>query len=470
MNEEGSHMQDESEIIDLIKRYERMVETGGSHYFDVEEFEIMIEHYLEFSEIKQAQNVLKYASSLFPESLTIQLREAQILASEGKHMKAISRLKTLLAFEPHNEEIHLTLASIYSKMSEHHLSITHFNKALLTADSDIKPEIIQDIALEYENLGDWRKAIELLKKCIKTDPSYESALFEIAFCYDQINDIKSAISFFKKFVDEKPYSTLGWYNLGNSYHRLGSLKKAINAYDFSIAIDETYLRAYIQKAEALTTGENYSEALEVYNEIIELESATPHTLCCIGECYERLGEYIQAETYYKKCLDIDADFSDAFVGLGVLADLQSDIPLSIRFFERAVQIEPEHADFRLLLATSFMKLAKPQEAETQFAAIIEKFPKNVEAWEGRIDNLQRLDAHEAALEVLKEGIEVVNETTHLRYQQFFSFFASGKEAKAFDLLDILLINHFDSAGRFFNLFPDLLNDNRIADRYNRLKP
>ena len=169
-------------------------------------------------------------------------------------------------------------------------------------------------------------------------------------------------------------------------------------------------------------------------------------------------------------MDIDADFSDAFVGLGVVADLQSDVSLSIRFFERAVQIEPDHADFRLLLATSFMKLAKPQEAEIQFAAIIEKFPKNVEAWEGRIDNLQRLDAHEAALEVLKEGIEVVNEPTHLRYQQFFSFFASGKEAKAFDLLDILLINHYESASRFFNSFPDLLNDNRIAERYNRLKP
>ena len=103
MNEEGSHMQDESEIVDLIKRYERMVETGDSHYFDVEEFEIMIEHYLEFSEIQQAQKVLQYASSLFPASLTIRLREAQILASVGKHAKAISRLKTLLAFEPHNE-------------------------------------------------------------------------------------------------------------------------------------------------------------------------------------------------------------------------------------------------------------------------------------------------------------------------------------------------------------------------------
>jgi tetratricopeptide (TPR) repeat protein len=470
MNEEENHMQDESEIIDLIKRYEHMVESGDSHFFDVNEFEIMIGHFLGFSDIKQAQKVLQYASSLFPESLTLQLREAQILASIGKHIKAISRLKTLLAFEPHNDEIHLTLASIYSKMSEHHLAINHFNKALLTSEIELKPEIIQDIALEYENLGEWRKAIELLKKCLKIDTSYESALFELAYCYDQVNDIKSAIAFFEKYLDHKPYSTLGWYNLGNSYHRLGSLKKAINAYDFSIAIDKTYLRAYIQKAEALTTCENFREALEVYDEILELETATPHTLCCIGECYEKLGDFINAENYYKKCLEIDSDFSDAFVGLGVVADLQSDISLSIRFFERAVQIEPEHADFRLLLATSFMKLAKPQEAETQFAAIIEKFPKNVEAWEGRIDNLQRLDAHEAALEVLKEGIEVVNEPTHLRYQQFFSFFASGKEAKAFDLLDMLLINHYESASRFFNSFPDLLNDNRIAERYNRLKP
>jgi tetratricopeptide (TPR) repeat protein len=470
MNEEGNHMQDESEIIDLIKRYERMVEDGGSHYFDVEEFEVMIEHYLGFGSVKRAQKVLQYASSLFPESLTLQLREAQILASVGKHLKAVSRLKTLLAFEPNNEEIHLTLASVYSKISEHQLSITHFNKALITAEVDIQSEIIQDIAIEHENLGEWRKAIELLKKCLKKDMTFESALFELAFCYDQVNDIKSAVIFFEEYLNEKPYSTLGWYNLGNSYHRLGSLKKAVNAYDFSIAIDETYLRAYIQKAEALTTGENYVEALTVYDEIIKIESATPHTLCCIGECYERLNDFSQAEANYKKCLDIDADFSDAYVGLGVVADLQKDIPLSIRYFERAVQIEPDHADFRILLATSFMKLAKPQEAEAQFSAILDKFPKNMEAWEGRIDNLQRIDAHEAALEVIKEGIDVVNETTNLRYQQFFSYFASGHESKALDLLDKLLLNHYDSASKIFNSFPDLLNDNRIADRYNRLKP
>ena len=63
----------------------------------------------------------------FPASLTIRLREAQILASIGKHAKAISRLKnSFWPSKPHNEEIHLTLASIYSKMSDHHLSIFSF--------------------------------------------------------------------------------------------------------------------------------------------------------------------------------------------------------------------------------------------------------------------------------------------------------------------------------------------------------
>jgi hypothetical protein len=74
------------------------------------------------------------------------------------------------------------------------------------------------------------------------------------------------------------------------------------------------------------------------------------------------------------------------------------------------------------------------------------------------------------LELLEEGLKTVPETTHLRYQEFVSIFSSGEEAKALDLLETLLINHYDSARRIFKSFPDLLNDNRIADRYNRLKP
>ena len=470
MIEEESHMHSESEIDDLVKRYELMVDNGENRYFDVEEFEMLIGHYLGFGEIDNAQMVLHYASNLFPESINLQLREAQILAGLGKHVKAIPRLHNLLAFEPQNEEIHLTLASIYSKMEEHRKAIDHFQNAFKSSDIELKSEIRLDIALEYENLGEWKKAIAVLEEAINQDSSNEAALFELAFCYDKINDIKSAIKFFKQFLNENPYSTTGWYNLGNSFHRIGSMKNAIDAYDFAIAIDDKYVRAYQQKAEALGCLDNFSDALETYQTVLEIESATPHTLCCIGECYERLDNYKEAEAYYKRCLDINEEYPDAYIGLGVLGDLQSDAALAVRCFEQAVQLAPDNSDYRLLLATALMKLAKPKEAESQFVEILDREPNNIEAWEGRVDNLQRLNAHEAALELVEEGLKAVDETTHLRYQEFVSTFSSGEEARALDLFETLLINHYDSARRIFKSFPDLLNDNRIADRYNRLKP
>ena len=102
MNDDGRQYQGESEIDNLVKRFERMIEEDGQQYFDLEEFEAIIGHYLSFGQVENAKKVLQYASSLFPENLMLQLREAQILASMGKQIKAIPLLKTLLAFEPYN--------------------------------------------------------------------------------------------------------------------------------------------------------------------------------------------------------------------------------------------------------------------------------------------------------------------------------------------------------------------------------
>ena len=89
MNDDGRQYQGESEIDNLVKRFERMVEDNDQHYFDLEEFEAIIGHYLSFGLVYNAKKVLQYASTLFPENLTLQLREAQIMASMGKQIKAI---------------------------------------------------------------------------------------------------------------------------------------------------------------------------------------------------------------------------------------------------------------------------------------------------------------------------------------------------------------------------------------------
>lgn len=470
MNEDGRQYQGESEIDNLVKRFERMVEEDDQQYFDLEEFEAIIGHYLSFGLAENAKKVLQYASTLFPENLMLQLREAQILASMGKQIKAIPLLKTLLAFEPNNEEIHLTLASIYSQIKEHRFAIRHFRKALENADKEIQSDINIDIAVEHQNLGEWRKAISVLKDALYSNSGNDAALFELAFCFDKAESMKEGIEFFTDYIDENPYSKTAWYNLGNMYHRVGKIKDAVTAYDFCIAIDKNYLRAYHQKAEALSSGEHFAEAFEAYKDVMTLEAKNSYILCNMGECLERLGEFDKAEDYYKQSLELDSEYTDAFIGLGVLSDLQDLPEVAVQYFEHAVTLDGYNVDYRLLLATSLIKVGQPKEAEKHFSIVLERDPKNEDAWEGRIDNLQRIDAHEAALEALEQGLAIVTNPTHLLYQQVYSLYKIGKESQAIDLFEQLLIHTFDNSSRMIDSFPEILDDPRIAEIYSRLKP
>ena len=470
MNDDGRQYQGESEIDNLVKRFERMVEDNDQHYFDLEEFEAIIGHYLSFSLFDNAKKVLQYASTLFPENLTLQLREAQIIASMGKQIKAIPLLKNLLAFEPNNEEVHLTLASIFSQIKEHRFAIKHYKKALKCADLDLHGDINIDIAVEYQNLGEWRKAISVLKDALYKNPDSDTALFELAFCYDKAEAMTEGVEFFTYYIDENPYSKSAWYNLGKMYHRVGKIKDAVTSFDFCIAIDKNYIRAYHQKAEALTSCEHFAEAFEAYKDILSVETKSSYVLCNMGECMERLNEFDSAEDYYKQSLELDAEYTDAFVGLGVLADLQSLPSVAVQYFEHAVTLDGYNIDYRLLLATSFIKVGKPKEAEKHFTIVLERDPKNEDAWEGRIDNLQRIDAHEAALEAVQQGLTIVKNPNHLLYQKVYSLFKIGEESRAIDLFEQLLIHTFDYSSRILDSFPEILEDPRIADLYSRLKP
>ena len=64
----------------LVNRYEQMLANNESYYFDVDQFEEIIDYYCEDSKFYKALAVIEYAYTLFPENTTIMLREAQILA------------------------------------------------------------------------------------------------------------------------------------------------------------------------------------------------------------------------------------------------------------------------------------------------------------------------------------------------------------------------------------------------------
>ena len=134
-------------------------------------------------------------------------------------------LKKLLEIEPMNEEVLITLGAVYSQMSEHKLSIDCFKRALVFADKEAKREIRIDIALEYENMGAWQKAIRNLHEALEEDTLNETAVYELAFCYERTGQFKQAASFYEQFLEKQPYSFAAWYSKGNALQQCGRTSK-----------------------------------------------------------------------------------------------------------------------------------------------------------------------------------------------------------------------------------------------------
>lgn len=464
MHDEELNDQDAREIAGIVDRYESMVASNDSTFFDLMELEALIEHYLQTGRHRQARQVLQYAGKMYPESLSLQLREAQMMAGSGDVKTAIPRLRNLLAFEPSNDEIHLTLATLYSQTDRHEEAIHHYRQALDLGDRAFRGDLFIDIALEYENIGLWERAIEVLQEALRENPSNETALHELGFCFETVGRHLESVGAFQNFVDAHPYSCPGWYNLGNALQRTGDFEKAITAYEFALVIDEEFSPALLQKAAALTMTEDYLQALECYRESILMDAPQANTYTLMGECMERMDRLTEACDYYYCALELDGDFADAHVGLGVVAEMREDFPASLKFFEKAMALEPENVEYHLLLGGILRKIGMHDEAALIYANALRLEPQNLEVFIEAAANLQADERHEEALDLLRGAPDVARVDPLVVCRSFQSLYCLGRIQAAFSLLDAALDSTPDLCQLLATTFPAIEQDPNFATR------
>mgnify|MGYP001809613968 CR=1 FL=1 len=172
---------DES-VVPLIERFEEMLAKKAEYFFDVDEFEDIINFYLDGGDLKIAEIAINHAINQHPGSPVFMLKNAQLLASGDKTEKALAILRKVEDLEPENGEVYLTRGAIYSKLKQHEQAIAEFHKALL--DSEELDEVYSTIAFEYEKLGDYDKAIENLGKALDHNPQSDGVINELAFCFE----------------------------------------------------------------------------------------------------------------------------------------------------------------------------------------------------------------------------------------------------------------------------------------------
>jgi len=353
----------EGNLKEDVERFEQFLKTGNIDFLDSDRLEALIDHYLITNQYNKAKKCAEHALEQFSFNVSLQLRLAQSMAAMGQLKESLNILSQIEKTESPSCEVLLTKASIFSQLRDSKSAIKYFKESLLLSEPEDRDEIYLDLAMEYENLKDYKGALEILKEAINYNPQNEGAIYEIAFCYDQMKNYDKAIQCYSDFIDENPYSFTAWYNLGNAYSKSENFDKAIWAYDYCVIINEEFGPVYFNLGNAYLSLENFQLAIDNFNKCMELDGEDPIALCYIGEAHEQLGEFELAKAYYNQSLELSPLLPDAWLGLGIVKDLQGETREALTFILKAAELDPENAGIYCVLAGAYEKLEEIDKAK-----------------------------------------------------------------------------------------------------------
>jgi tetratricopeptide (TPR) repeat protein len=96
-----------------------------------------------------------------------------------------------------------------------------------------------------------------------------------------------------------------------------------------------------------------NEALELYQEILEIDPRHAPSAINLGTIFYNLRQFSQSEALYRQAAEADPHYALAFFDLGNALDELQRLPEAIVAYQRAIQLTPSYADAHYNLALAF---------------------------------------------------------------------------------------------------------------------
>ncbi|HEY1054773.1 MAG TPA: tetratricopeptide repeat protein, partial [Emticicia sp.] len=211
---------DDADVKASVERFERMLKSQETVFFDEETYEQLSEYYLLTGKWDMAMQACQMGLEQYPYSLDLLLDRAQIHANFEQFDEAMEVLDRAATFNPADNEITYMRGVICNLMGSYEEAIEHLREALLMSEE--KESVYFQLAQTYQNWQKFEEAAHFYKKAIKYQFNEEIAFYELVFCLEQINKLKENVSYFQDLVDNNPYSYLAWFALGMVHGRLNN--------------------------------------------------------------------------------------------------------------------------------------------------------------------------------------------------------------------------------------------------------
>ncbi len=309
------------------------------------------------------QDCLKFKNHLqFPRQ-----RLAAIYFKNCQIEKTITEYKQLIAEYPDDLSILLTLAHLYTVISDYRQAIDTFSTAILIQPDNFSPENDEiDTLIEA---GHFNEALDLIENTLEQYPDRPDLLLRRASVLTSLGQDEEALDQFNYTVSVCPHFLDANIRLGSHYLRLGKPASAASQFTRAALINDRLVDAYIGLATAQKLSNNSSESMTTLSLAAAIDANGPilfsHAACM--QCNPCLSGFegppieaiIKSQT---ELLKMRPQNPELHYRLGILFMSLGRISESIELFKRALAINPTFAAARNKLA-----ICQYETDETAFA-------------------------------------------------------------------------------------------------------
>jgi tetratricopeptide (TPR) repeat protein len=458
---------DEEDYNLSLSKFESMLKTNKVFFFDSEEFEEIILHYLDMGKANLAKKALKLALEQHPKSTGLKLVQVEMLIYDDKLDQAEKLLNELYSLEPTNEEIYILKANIYSKKDKHEIAVEYLETALQYSEDHA--DIYNLVGMEYLFMDNLELAKINFIKCLEEDIEDQSGVYNVVYCFEFLDQNQQAIDYLKTYIDRNPYSEIAWHQTGRLYYGLKNYELAATAFELATYIDEEFIGAFMERGKALERLKRYQEAIESFNQTIILDDPTSYALLRIGKCHEKLGNKVEALKYFNKTVHEDPLLDKGWIAITDFYVRQKNYRKALYFVNKALAIDDQNRLYWKRFATINKSISNFEEAEYGYRKAVELGDFQLDTWLFWVDIMNIMGENNNGILTLVQSAEYFPDQFEIEYRLAGFHFTLNEEEKGnFHLNNALRLNS-KNATILQELFPLVWDRASVQDYITKHK-
>ena len=222
--------------------------------------------------------------------------------------------------------------------------------------------------------------------------------------YEQAGEYENAIAEYDALESDYGKDGFIYYHRADCYSELGLTDLALREIDNAIAMNADYYNL-CRKGQILRTSGRFSEAIEVFDQAIEVDPTDAFAYYATGWCHELSGDDSAAMECYDQGIDVDKRYPYIFLMRGQLFMKRGESALAVADFEKVLQIDTTVIDGSCRqYALHF--LGRDQEAEEWMLRLIDDEPYKSIHYYDKACLYSRMGRLDEAVEALKKSLDM----------------------------------------------------------------